>query len=182
VLVVQALAGVLLEMQALDADGARAAVFEVEDDLALADDRLLILGDLVAGRQVGVEVVLALEHRDQVDLGPEGQPGSHGLGDARLVRHRQHAGHGRVDERDLAVRLGPEGVGGAREQLCLGDHLGVHLEPDDRLPRAGFALDESHAGPPLLPRHERWHRVEAGGAFQHLGRAQHGFLVEGTAD
>ena len=40
-----------------------------------ADDRLLVLRDLIAGRQVGVEVVLAVEDAEQVDLGVEPEPG-----------------------------------------------------------------------------------------------------------
>jgi hypothetical protein len=68
-------------------------------DLALADDRLLVLADLVALRQVGIEIVLAVEHRALVDLRLEAEPGAHRLLDAFLVDHRQHAGHRRVDQR-----------------------------------------------------------------------------------
>ena len=60
-LVVDRLAGVLLQVQPLDADVQRLAV-DVDLDLALADDRLLVLADLIALRQVGIEVVLAVEH------------------------------------------------------------------------------------------------------------------------
>ena len=60
-LVVHRLAGVLLEMQALDADCERAAVEEIDRHLALADDRLLVLRDLIALRKIRVEVVLAVE-------------------------------------------------------------------------------------------------------------------------
>ena len=62
-LVVQRLAGVLLEMQPLDADGDGLAVGQIDDDLALADDRRLVLADLIALRQVGIEIVLAVEDR-----------------------------------------------------------------------------------------------------------------------
>ena len=62
-LVVQRLAGVLLEVQPLDADRHGLAVGQVDDDLALADDRRLVLADLVALRQVGIEIVLPVEHR-----------------------------------------------------------------------------------------------------------------------
>ena len=65
---VQALAGVLLEMQPLDADGDRLAVVEIDDHLALAHDRLLVLADLIALRQIGIEIILAVEHRFQIDL------------------------------------------------------------------------------------------------------------------
>src|SRR3546814_8050872 len=59
VLVVDRLAGVLLQVQALDADLAGLAVLEVEHDGPLADDGVKVLRDLIALRQVGVEVVLA---------------------------------------------------------------------------------------------------------------------------
>ena len=62
-LVVQRFAGILLEMQPLDADAHRLAVRHVDDDLALADDRRFVLADLVALRQVRIEIVLAVEHR-----------------------------------------------------------------------------------------------------------------------
>ena len=40
----------------------------LDDDLALADDRVLVLADLIALRQVGIEVVLPVEVALQVDL------------------------------------------------------------------------------------------------------------------
>ena len=62
-LVVQAFAGVLLKMQPLDADDDPLAAQEIDDDLAFADHRALVLGDLIALRQVGIEIVLPVEHR-----------------------------------------------------------------------------------------------------------------------
>ena len=69
-LVVEALAGVLLEMQPLDADDDPFAAQQIDDDLALADHGALILRDLIALGQVGIEIVLPVEHRLQVDLAP----------------------------------------------------------------------------------------------------------------
>ena len=63
-LVVDRLAGVLLQMQPLDADLEALAV-DLDLDLALADDGLLVLADLVALRQVRIEVVLAVEDADR---------------------------------------------------------------------------------------------------------------------
>ena len=62
-LIVDALARILLEMQALDADLDRVALGMVDDELALADNGLLVLRDLIAGRQIGIEIVLPVEHR-----------------------------------------------------------------------------------------------------------------------
>ena len=143
-LVVQRLAGVLLQVQALDADGPHLAVGHVQVDGAVADDRLQVLRDLIAGRQVGIEVVLALEDRGQIDRGIEAEAGADRLLHAELVDHRQHAGHGRVHRRDLAVGLAPEGRGRTGEQLGVGDDLGVHLEPDHHLPLARLALHQGH--------------------------------------
>jgi hypothetical protein len=64
-LVVDRLAGILLQMQALDADSTSSnwpSPSPSMVDLALADDRLLVLADLIALRQIGIEVVLAVEH------------------------------------------------------------------------------------------------------------------------
>ena len=143
-MIVQGLARVLLHVQALDADPLGRAVGQVELDRAFADDRLQVLGDLIALGQIGIEVVLALEHRGQVDLGVQGQAGLDRLFDAVAVDHRQHAGHGGVDQRNLAVGRGAEGGGGAGEQLGLAGHLGMHLEPDDHLPITGLALYQGH--------------------------------------
>ena len=78
-LVVQRLAGVLLQMQPLDADRDGLAAVEVDHDLALADDRRLVLADLIALRQIRIEIVLAVEHRAQIDLRVEAEPGAHRL-------------------------------------------------------------------------------------------------------
>ena len=61
--VVQQFSGVLFQMQAFDADSHGIAIGHVEHDLALSDDRRLVLADLIALRQVGIEIVLAVKHR-----------------------------------------------------------------------------------------------------------------------
>ena len=142
VLIVQRLAGVLLEMQPLDADADRLAVRHVDDDFALADDRRFVLADLVALRQVRIEIILPVEHRFQIDLGLEPEPGAHRLAHAFLVDHRQHAGHRRIDQRNVRVRLAAEFGRGAGEQLGLRSHLGMDLQADDDFPVAGCAFDQ----------------------------------------
>ena len=141
-LVVQALAGVLLEMQPLDADDHALAAEEIDHDLALANDRALILADLIALRQVGIEIVLPVEHRIEVDLGFQPEPGADGLRDAACVDHRKHPGHGGIDQAHMAVRLAAELGRGAGEQLGVGGDLRMHLHADHHLPLAGGALDE----------------------------------------
>ena len=113
---------------------------QIDHDLALADDRVLVLADLIALRQIGIEIVLAVEHRAMIDLRLEAEAGADRLRDAFLVDHRQHARHGRVDQRDLAVGLAAEFGRGAGEQLGLAGDLGVDLHADDDFPVAGRAL------------------------------------------
>jgi hypothetical protein len=87
--------------------------------IALADDRLLELRNLVALRQVRIEIVLAVEHRAVVDLALRPSPVRTACSHAFLVDHRQHAGHGGIDERDIGVGLAAEFGRGAGKQLGL---------------------------------------------------------------
>ena len=136
-LIVQRFAGVLLQMQPLDADGDGLAVRHRHHDLALAHDRRFVLADLIALRQVGIEIVLPVEHRAVIDLGVQAETGADRLADAFLVDHRQHPRHRGIDQRDMAVGLAAEFGRGAGKQLGLGGDLGMHLHADDDLPVAG---------------------------------------------
>ena len=104
-------------MQPLDAHREAVAALKVDGDHALADDRLLVLRDLIALRQVRVEIVLPLETALQVDLRLEAQARAHGLRHAFAIEHRQHAGHGGIDQADMGIGRAAEGGGGAGEQL-----------------------------------------------------------------
>jgi hypothetical protein len=114
---VQQFAGILLQMQPLDPyiDGAAAIEFDL--DHALAHDRRFVLADLVALRRIRIEIVLAVEHRAQIDLRVEAKPGPHRLPHAFFVDHGQHARHRGVHQRNMGVRLAAEFGRGAREQL-----------------------------------------------------------------
>jgi hypothetical protein len=111
-LVVHQLACILFDMDSLDTDGLDRAVgiFLIERhlDFALADNRVIELRNLVALRQIGVEIILSVEPRPAIDLRIDRHPGAHRLPQTFAVRHRQHAGHRGIDEADMAVRLGPE--------------------------------------------------------------------------
>ncbi len=131
---VQALAGVLFQVRAGDADAPRAAVFQGNVQIALADDGMVHLAGLVALGQVGVEVVLAREDVLRSDLGIDRQAElarhAHGFG----IEHRQGAGHAEVDQAGLGVGLGAEGGGAAGKDLRLGRELCVDLQPDHGFP------------------------------------------------
>jgi hypothetical protein len=54
--------------------------------IAGADDGMLELADLIAIRQIGVEIILPVEAADQVDMRLQPQPGAHRLRHAfRLI-------------------------------------------------------------------------------------------------
>src|SRR5690606_12972649 len=70
---VQRLARVFFQMGTGHADGFLNTLFQLDRDLTFAHDGRLKLTGLVALGQVGVEVVLAVEHRALADLGIDGQ-------------------------------------------------------------------------------------------------------------
>ena len=144
-LIVHQLACILLDMDSLDPDPLgrlRSLGIGRDVDRALADDRVVQLADLIALRQIGVEIILAVEPRPAVDLRVDRHAGTHRLADALAVRYRQHPRHRRVDQADLRVRLSAETGRRTREQLRIRRDLGVDLEADHDLPVTGRAVDE----------------------------------------
>jgi len=67
----------------------------------------------VALRQIGIEIILPVEHRLEIDLGFQPEPGPNRLAYALGVDHWQHSRHGGVDQRDMRVRLPAEFGGSA---------------------------------------------------------------------
>src|SRR5262245_16238030 len=130
--VVDVLPGVLLHVDAGQADASRRAV---DHDLepAGAAQWLLVHADLVALREVRVEVVLAREARVGRDLAAGGETGADGELDDAAVEHRQDAGHAEADLADVGVGWCAEGRRAAAEDLGAREQLRVHLEPDDGL-------------------------------------------------
>ena len=143
--IVDRLAGVLLQMDTLDADNTLFTLVGFDGERAFADDRVIQLTDLVPLRQIGVEVILPVEARPVVDLRAQGQAGANRLPHAFAVEHRQHPRHRRIDKADLRSGFGAERRRGARKQFRLRRHLGMDFQPDDDLPIAGGALDAKAA-------------------------------------
>src|SRR5215469_4553588 len=102
------LAGILLEMQSLDPNLNRWGIGHVDDDFTFADDRRLVLADLVSLRQVRIEIVLPIEYRSQIDLCLEAEPSADCLPDAFFVDHWKHTGHRGIDQSNLRIRFAPE--------------------------------------------------------------------------
>ena len=132
---VQRLAGVLLEVGAGQVD-AMGDVADEELDAAALDDRRLVLADLVALRQVGVEVVLAREDRHRRDRRADRQAEADRPLDGAAIGDRQRAGQGEIDRRRLRVRRGAERGRRAAEDLRAGRQLRVGLDADHDLEAA----------------------------------------------
>jgi hypothetical protein len=127
---VQRFAGVLFEVRAHDADGPRGAALEHDVDFAAMHDRQFVLADLIALRQVGIEVILAREHRAPCDLAARRKPELDGHRDSCSVQHGQHAGVAEIDEARLAVRCCAVGRRRAGKDLRSRRELRVDLEAD----------------------------------------------------
>ena len=140
-LVVNRFAGVLLQMQPLDADVDRFAI-GVDLNFAFAHDGLLELADLITLRQIGIEIVFAIKNTFEIDLRFESESGANGLRDAFLVDDGQHAGHRGIHQRHVRIGFSTKTGRRTRKQLRVRRDLSVDFEPDDHLPVACGAGDE----------------------------------------
>ena len=69
VLVMLGFTGILFQMQPRDADGLCAAIGQFNINRAFADDGMGVLADLITLRQIGIEVILPIKARPEIDLG-----------------------------------------------------------------------------------------------------------------
>ena len=104
--------GILFHVDTLDTHEPRRPIAHFHQHLTFAHDRVVKLRDLIALRQVGVEIVLAVKSGIQVDPRLETQPRAHRLFYTEFIDHGQHAGHGCINKSHIRVRLGPECCGG----------------------------------------------------------------------
>ena len=121
---VDQLRGVLLQVHAVDAHVA---------EPARPAERDVVLADLVALRQVRIEVVLAVEDRARRDLALERHRDHQPVVDRLGVGHRQRAGVAEADRADERVRLLAERERAAAEHLRPRAQLHVDLDADDGL-------------------------------------------------
>jgi hypothetical protein len=98
-----------------------------------AAQRLVVLGDLVALRQVGIEVVLAVKDRAFSELAAERQTDHQPEVDRPRVDHRQRTRQAEADRAGARVRRLAEGQLAAAEHLRRRAQLHVDLEADHRL-------------------------------------------------
>ena len=136
VVLVQRLAGVLLQVGAGERDAAR-AVRAVDFQLAAAHDGLSQLADLVALGQVRVEVVLAVEAASLGNLPAHGHAEQHRHAHRLGVQRRQHARQRQIHLARLRVRGCAERRGGAGEQFGARAQLHMHFQADHAFPAHG---------------------------------------------
>ena len=128
----------------------RAAPRAVELERPAGRERPIVLGDLVALRQVGIEVVLPREDRVGVDRAAERERRPHGELHGAAVQDRQRAGQPEADGTGAVFGVGAEPRAAAAEDLGGGQQLRVDLEADD-----GFERWHGSACSQLLGRFRR---------------------------
>ncbi len=121
------------------------ALSSADLDFALADQRVVELADLVALRQVGVEVVLAVEPAPALIFASIAMP----VRTAWRMHSRFGTGSmpGIAASTRLTCALGsaPNSVAAPENSLALDGDLRVDLEADHDLPVAGLAVDAKGA-------------------------------------
>ena len=123
-------AGVILHMDTGDADLLR-AVLGFDFQPAVLADGQVELGNLVAGREIRIEVVLAGENGALVDVAVRGQTHQGGVMHGLGIDPGQGPGHAGTDLAGIGVRRLAESIRTGAEQLGLGRKLNMHLEADD---------------------------------------------------
>ena len=102
-------------------------------DEAMLGQRLVVLRDLVALGQVGIEVVLARENRARIHPAVQRQRGLDGQFHGLPAQHRQRAGQSQAYRADVGVGRRAETGGAAAEDLGARGELDVDFQADDRL-------------------------------------------------
>src|SRR3546814_14366379 len=96
--------------------------------MAFVNDRQFVLRDLVALRQIRIEIVLARKHAALGDLGVDRQAELDRVFESGLVQHRQYARHAERDASGLSVRLRAVRSGSAGKDLGLRSERAKALE------------------------------------------------------
>lgn len=125
-------AGVFFQVHPADADVFRAAVFSGDGEDAVITDGVgvAVLADLESFRQVGVEVVFAVEHGVRGDGASQSERGFDDQHDRFFVRDGEGAGHSEADRAGPGVGLTAEGDFAPTEHFALGFQFSVDFESD----------------------------------------------------
>ena len=138
----QRLAGILFEMQALNAHNDLLRGGDIHHNFALTHDGMFVLADLIALRQIGIEIILTVKDGPIIDLCLQTKTGANGLRDAFTVDHWQHAGHGRIHQRHMGIGCAAKFSRSRRKEFGVRAHLSMNLHAHDDFPIARSALDQ----------------------------------------
>ena len=127
----KALAHILFQVGAGDADPGDGPV-ELKIDIAVEGRGLVVLGDLVILRGVGIEIVLPIELGVAGNGAVQKKAGEGGQSQRFFVGHGQHPGQAEADRTDVRVGRRAKLVGAAAPHLGPGLQLNVGLQADDR--------------------------------------------------
>ena len=128
------LAGILLHVDLMDADGHIAAGLGLQIDMPVMREGQIELADLVGLGQVGVEVILTVEFVVLVDAAVQGEACADGILHDLAVEHRKGSGHTGADRAAVGIRRTSEFGGAGTEDLGLGGKLDMHLKTHDNFP------------------------------------------------
>jgi hypothetical protein len=129
---VHRLAGVFLEVDPVEADRAGGSGLAPDLDAPARRERPFVLRDLVALREVRVEVVLPLEDGRAVDPAAGRQGEAQGEAHHLAVQDGERARVAEADGADGGVRARAEDDRARAERLRPRLQLGVDFQPDDR--------------------------------------------------
>ena len=143
---------IFFEVHSRDSNPIRCAVHAIRET-AVGSERLLVLGDLVAFREIWVEVVLAGKDRRALDRAAEGQRRPDRILDRPAVEHRKRPRQTEADWADVGIGRGAEFRATTTKDLRVGQQLRVDFEADD-----GFEIHGTQLSPQSLvlttgPRH-----------------------------
>jgi len=99
--------------------------------------RLVVLRNLVALGQVGIEVILARKDRCLIDAAIQRHRGQGGELDRLAVQHRQSSGHAQAHGTNIRIGRSTEARGAGAEDLSRRQKLNVHFEANDWLVGCG---------------------------------------------
>ena len=132
---VHQLSRVLLHVHAFDADLPKAFhLVRLDGKIPLGGKRLVVLGDLIIFRQVGVVIVLPRHLRMPGNVAVERESSSYGHAVRRLVDDRKRPGCTHADRAYERIRVCSVPVGTGTEHLGIGLKLHVHLKTDGCAP------------------------------------------------
>ncbi len=129
----QTLTGVLFHVQSRDADAFRASISRGNVDPSVLREWLVVLRNLVALGQVGIEIVFAGKNRALIHCAMQGQRRQGREFDGFCIQHRQSPREPQAYRADVRVGRGAKPIGATAKCFGRGEKLHVNFEADHRL-------------------------------------------------